>query len=59
MNCCEVIVPIVLCVLCALSYFAEWVHLRRYDSRLWWTLERIRSCVAGSGDPGPWKGEQP
>lgn len=28
--------------------------VRRFDNKFWWTLNRVRSCIAYEDDPGPW-----
>ncbi len=28
---------------------------RKDRNRFWWTMNRVRSCIAAEGDPGPWR----
>jgi hypothetical protein len=37
----------------AYTWFWNWVSRNKHRSGIHWFLERVRSCLAGSGDPGP------
>jgi len=43
----------------SLLIFSPWIHRNRNRSKYYWFAERIRSCLAYDGDPGPWKGREP
>lgn len=40
--------------LIALQEWARLAHRNQCRSKFWWSMERIRSCLAYEGDPGPW-----